>query len=64
MAWRDKAMCRGEDPDLFFPVGNNNNVPLLLQTEDDGVPRQSGHTDANGIANTFRASSRARETKI
>ncbi|MET8176673.1 WhiB family transcriptional regulator [Streptomyces clavifer] len=34
MAWRDKTMCRGEDPDLFFAVGNHNSVPLLLQTDE------------------------------
>ncbi|GHB20666.1 hypothetical protein GCM10010392_56250 [Streptomyces clavifer] len=39
-------------------------VAVTRNPGDDGVPRQSGHTDANGIANTFRASSRARETKI
>lgn len=30
--WRHDAACRGEDPDLFFAIGNGG--PALLQIED------------------------------
>ncbi|MEW2425638.1 WhiB family transcriptional regulator [Streptomyces sp. NPDC001651] len=34
MDWRETALCRDEDPDLFFPLGRADNGLVLAQTDE------------------------------
>ncbi|MFI6579621.1 WhiB family transcriptional regulator [Embleya sp. NPDC050493] len=34
MNWLGMAICRGEDPDLFFPIGNVRSGKALLQIDE------------------------------
>ncbi|MEU3297558.1 WhiB family transcriptional regulator [Streptomyces longwoodensis] len=34
MDWRERALCRFEDPDLFFPIGRADNALVLVQTDE------------------------------
>ncbi|MEN3359563.1 MAG: WhiB family transcriptional regulator, redox-sensing transcriptional regulator, partial [Mycobacteriales bacterium] len=44
MDWRHRALCRDEDPELFFPIGNTG--PAILQIEEaKGVCRRCTVTE-------------------
>jgi len=35
MTWRNRSACLGEEPELFFPIGNS--YPAMLQIEEAKV---------------------------
>ena len=45
MDWRHRALCRDEDPELFFPIGTTG--PALVQIEQaKGVCRRCPVTES------------------
>ena len=63
MDWRHRAVCRDEDPELFFPVGNSG--PALAQIADAKLVcnRCAVTTECLGWALNTGQDSRLREVR-